>query len=821
VGILRRIVFVTPQLTTFFSQALWYSLQDAASGLGVRLTALLGGPLDRPDRPLPGRRVYDLLDQRNFDGVLLFSGALGTASGPTSVSRLIDALGHLPTVSIGVVQDGVCSVAIDQAGAVAQLVKHLHDDHGHRRFCFVTGHEGQVEAEARRNAFWETVRGLRIPESQIEEFHGDFTRMAGAEAVRALAPRLKPPLALVCSNDLEALGALDECRLLGIEVPEQLAVVGFDDIDLAVFQEPGLTSVRQPFVQQAGRALALLVRLIDGERTLVQEVTPAQVLLRASCGCRPELVMTASNKAELVAELLATQSDATESFRSFLRGWIPEYLTAFESFLETGNSSVLAGQWALYQSRWQSSYERGLPLRPLFSGLENLYSRHPGFGQATRENLWLAGAAEARKGIRSNWASRASFRDIHQVELAIGQIKDWKELAGFPLRDQVRLGVSGVALVKHGNPPALVYYRTSWSGNSTSEEGKPVEYPGLPSVTETLDGPAHRIVVALTTEKTYWGYGVFWIADHETAICDYLAHWFAGALQRIELLERVERQSQSLRVSLEETRRMQEQLIETEKVASLGRLVAGVAHEINTPLGTGITGTSFLLDKLKDVSSHFSSGTLARSGLVQFFSQGREALEGVLRNLMKAGELIQAFKGLGLDHGQGEWKPVELRTLFGDLETLYAQEFSKRGVALRCELPESGTLIYSQASALVQVVGELLENALEHAFPEGFRSAPQILLQVEVLESALRLAVTDNGRGLEEDERRHLFDPLFTTRRTQGHSGLGLHLAFRLVTMTLGGRMTVASERGAGSSFLCLIPKRPPGGTVDDMTFPG
>jgi len=304
---------------------------------------------------------------------------------------------------------------------------------------------------------------------------------------------------------------------------------------------------------------------------------------------------------------------------------------------------------------------------------------------------------------------------------------------------------------------------------------------------------------------------VFWINNQEPVVCDSLANCFAQALHRVELLERIRDQSESLRVSLEATKKMQEQLIETEKVASLGRLVAGVAHEINTPLGTGITGSSFLLEKIKETSTLFAAGSLVKSGLISFFSQGQEALEGVLRNLTKAGELIQAFKGLGLEHGQAEWVPVEIRGLLCDIETLYMEEFAKKKVALRFELPPSETMVYMQSSAFVQVVGELLDNAVEHAFLDGRFESPRVLLQVEVSDSTLRLAVTDNGRGLDIEERRHLFEPLFTTARARGHAGLGLHLAFRLVTATLGGQMSVASEPGAGTCFLCLIPTQPTG----------
>lgn len=794
-------------MTSSFSRTIWYSLQQAAVGLGVRLTAVLGGPIDHPRQSTAARRVYDLLDTRNFDGALLHTAAVSYYSDDASTRRFLDDLAPLPVVSLGVVLDGVTSVAVDQAAAVKDLVRHLHQRHGFRNFAFVCGPVEQMEAQLRQAAFLEALAELGVDLEQVELFPGDYLRSSGAAAVRVLADRGGGPLALVCSNDEAAIGALEAARSLGVSVPSQLAVVGFDDIDLASLQEPSLTTARQPLIRQAGRALSLLVDQIRSGRPPLHEVEPATLCFRESCGCRPERHDPPADKPDLIQRLLATQTNATDGYLLFLSRWIPDYLTAFEYFVETGNSSVIRSQWSLYYTKIHGERERGLSFRLLFLGLETLYGTRPGFTKAYQENIVLAGGAESRKGARIEEGTRNYFFLLHNVETLIGQISDREGLAALPFSSLAALGLAGIALVRFGIPPRMLYFHTEWTEGQGPLGGGPIDYPALlPAAFEALDFPCHRVVVAMTAEGAYLGYAVFWTESQESFVCDFLANQFSGALQRMELLERVRDQHLSLEVSLEETRRMQKQLVETEKVASLGRLVAGVAHEINTPLGTGITGTSFLLDRLGEIRSQFEAGSLARSGLLQFLSQGQEALEGVFRNLMKAGELIQAFKGLGLDHGQGEWRPIQLRVLFGDLAAVYEGELAQRGISLHSEIPTGETLVYSQPSALVQVVGELLENAMDHAFPTGFTASPQVLLQVEVQGDTLRLAVTDNGRGLTAEERRHIFDPLYTTRRPEGHAGLGLHLAFQLISRTLNGQMTVASEPGSGSCFLCLVP---------------
>jgi len=803
-----RIAFVAPLLTTLFARNVWFSLLESANHRGVRLTAVLGGGLELPKSMSPARNVYDLLDASNFDGVLLLTTALATGAA-NPFPEFLSELENLPAVSMGWPLDQIPSVDMDQAAAMRSVVRHLYHDHGIRRFVYVGGPIGDWEASARRDAFLAELSDLGVSLDTVREVAGDYDSGSGVRAVRSLGAESLVNTAMVCSNDETAWGVLEEAKKQGLLVPGQLLVAGFGDRDLSSIQEPSLTTVSLPLAALAEKALDLLVGRIRGRRGPAEVPLKPTPLYRSSCGCRTLLTETVPDKGTLIRSLLPPRDSASSATLEFLGHWLSDYLTAFEYVLTTQNPTALRLQWLQYYSQIRFEHERRLPLSKLFSGLRSIFGKEAGFETAMAENLALSGQAASRRSIETNQETRDFFFQLHQVELAIGQIHDRAGLSQLPFHELAKLGLHGLALVRFGVPPQLLYSVAPWAQDMVDDQDNDIEYPRLlPRRFDAEDSSGHRIVAALHAEQHYLGYVVFWMGETETFVGDFLVHQFASAVHRIELLERVQSQSQVLQESLDESKRIQEQLVETEKVASLGRLVAGVAHEVNTPLGTAITGASYLLDRLAEVRAQFAAGILAKSGLQNFLNQGQEALDGVLRNLMNAGELIQAFKGLGLDHVQAEWRLVDAGTLFGDLSTILRSEFLKRGVTLRAEIPAAGTMLLSQPSALVQVVSELVENAMQHAFTTMDVGPHEVLLQITIDSGALRIAVTDNGRGLTPDERKHIFEPLFTTKRAEGHSGLGLHLAYQLVNHTLKGKMTVASELGSGSCFLCVIPLR-------------
>jgi DNA-binding LacI/PurR family transcriptional regulator len=458
VGKQHRVAFVTPGITTSFERDLWYSLLDAASNRDVRLTAVVAGPLGPFHEP--GQRIHELVDPRNFDGVILSTGALDGMMGSSSLAKLVVRLGPLAMVSLGVPINGLSYVAVDQKSAFVTLTRHLYDNHGFRRFAFVAGRSGHYEAEARKAGFWEVLRERGVDPNQVREFPGQFLRQDGADAVRSLATSLTQPTALVCSSDEQALGALDECAVLGIDVPGKVAVVGFDDFAMSALHDPSLTTAQQPIISAAGRALEILVLRLQGG-PVVREIVEPQVRYRESCGCHPRNeAPPVTDQTSFLMDVVAAQDNATAGFRTFLAEWISDYLTAFEYLLETGNSAVLESQWSRYEAQPKADQEQGPSLQTLHTALETLYSHHPQYADASRKNLLLAGVASRRQVARAEGSARALFSRLHMVESGIGKVNDRAGLAEIPLSAFASLGILGRALVRAGQPQALIYFRS-------------------------------------------------------------------------------------------------------------------------------------------------------------------------------------------------------------------------------------------------------------------------------------------------------------------------------------------------------------------------
>ena len=264
------------------------------------------------------------------------------------------------------------------------------------------------------------------------------------------------------------------------------------------------------------------------------------------------------------------------------------------------------------------------------------------------------------------------------------------------------------------------------------------------------------------------------------------------------LNQTLEEQVHETQRALEQLTVAQDQLVQSEKLASLGGLVAGVAHEINTPVGVGVTAASHLHEEVRAMKRAAATGALTRSQFEAYLNGFEQGSDIILLNLQRAADLIRSFKQVAVDQSSDHKRRVNLKAYIDEVLLSLHPKLKGTGHKLSIDCPP-GIEIETVPGALSQILTNLVMNALTHAFEPG--RPGHMRLGVLQIAGCTEITFSDDGRGIPEEHLPRIFDPFFTTRRGQGGTGLGLHIVFNLVHQTLGGRITVASEPGRGTVF--------------------
>jgi ligand-binding sensor domain-containing protein/signal transduction histidine kinase len=263
------------------------------------------------------------------------------------------------------------------------------------------------------------------------------------------------------------------------------------------------------------------------------------------------------------------------------------------------------------------------------------------------------------------------------------------------------------------------------------------------------------------------------------------------------------RANEDLEQALMRLKLTQSQLVQSEKMASLGSLVAGIAHEINTPVGVGVTAASTLQEWATKLQALHQDGKLTRSELERFVEVCSDSTQILMTNLQRAADLIRSFKQVAVDQSSGERRRFMLKAYIDEILLSLAPRLNRTGHTVTVDCPAELELD-SYPGALAQIVTNLVTNSLLHAFPDGRRGHIGISAREEPGGIVLRYA--DNGIGIPPENLRKIYDPFFTTRRGAGGSGLGMHIVYNLVTQRLGGTIAATSNLGEGTLFEVRFP---------------
>ena len=267
------------------------------------------------------------------------------------------------------------------------------------------------------------------------------------------------------------------------------------------------------------------------------------------------------------------------------------------------------------------------------------------------------------------------------------------------------------------------------------------------------------------------------------------------------------RSNGELKEALDRISTMQGELLRAEKMSALGKLVAGVAHELNTPIGNGLMVASTLKSNAEAMVCELELG-VTRKRMDEFIGSIDQGAEILLHSLGRAAELVGSFKQVAVDQSGTGRREFDLKKTFGEVLATLGPAIRQSGHSVQCDVAD-GIMMDSYPDPLEQSLVNLINNALIHAFPNGAQGQIRIAAH-RLADDWVEVSVADNGVGIPELNLARVFDPFFTTRLGQGGSGLGLHVVYNQITAALRGSVRVESESGGGARFTLRVPRVAP-----------
>jgi signal transduction histidine kinase/DNA-binding LacI/PurR family transcriptional regulator/AraC-like DNA-binding protein/DNA-binding response OmpR family regulator len=812
--------YLTPRIGDNVSQALWSGVVDAARERGAHLICFAGETLRDPEGfPSPANVAYNLASAEVVDGLVSWASSVGGTLEPDKVASFHARYYPLPMVSITLPMEGIPTVSIDSYQGMRDMIAHLIEVHGYRRLSFVRGPESHYYAQERYRAYTDALGAYGISlDPKLVTMPGEFVPATGVEGIRLLLDErnLRPQVdieAVVTVSDLPALGALGELQARKIQVPETMALVGFNDVLEGRFVTPPLTSVRLPFYEQGRRAVEMLLAMLAGDQVPEQVVLPAKLKVRQSCGCwLPSVVQAATDPtppSATEADLFAALSTRRElilramvqAAGSVPKGLGPDWASRlFDPFVAqvTGDPAArgvflqeldkLLRQATLASGQVQGWHDVVSALR-----------RHalPCFGDADAEalrraeDLWgqgrvLIGEAVRRAHGHEMVRRTRQTQTLQQISRALVTTFDVAELADVLARGLPELGIECCYLSLYESPQKpterarliLAYDGTGRIALTPNEPSFPSEQLAPIDLTDQIrpDKPCSLVVEPLHFRNEQIGFALFGVGPGDGTIYEVLRGQISSSLKGALLFD--------------ETRKAQAAAEKADRLKM--RLLANVSHELRTPLNVIIGCTQEALN-----SPVAYDGDLPE-----------ELLNDLVHIHQSAEHQLRVINDL-LDLSRAEINELDLylelldpRPLLKEVFRSMANTDSRSKVTWHLQLPERLPTIQADPVRLRQILLNLLSNASK------FVERGKVILGAEVMAKALHIWVQDTGIGVPIEMQERIFEPFITAghanRRLEG-AGLGLTITRRLLALHRGS-VELESQPGQGSIFHVYLP---------------
>lgn len=645
-------------------------------------------------------RLHETLDFEDLDGIIVYGAGITNRTVPESIHEITQCYPSVPIINAGNIVDDLPSVVFDNRNPFKCFVKHLVEEKGCRRIAFVNGPEDNYDAQERRLGFLEGLSSYGMSLDPELDWPGLFGIGSGSFAVQQfLQKSIEIPDAIVCANDLSAMGVVNELLDQGFKVPEQIKVIGFDDLEYSKQSKVPLSTGRYPIFNMGKVASQEIISWLEGKE-------PKPLI----------------------------EVDTTVVFRK-----------------STGDSGDPRSQISLIADSDRSYFSR----------------------DSNSDRLLISRAINRSESILTILEQISSL--IYDVG---GRKLHYYQFDGESKRLVKRLSMTGDKV------------------DVLDASTKPLPKLNLNNLFQSVGGEGVNWVVSpVGVEEHFFGFLLIEVLPNESDFCEYLANELSKRSENILLT----RDSEDLKA----------QVLKTEQMATLGRLVSGLAHEINTPLGVSLVAASNLADEVGKIRALDNDRKMTKTSFYEFLDSCEETQQILFNSLKRTADLVTSFKKVSVDQQIEELSHVNLGEYLNEVLISLRSEIRHSNVELHTEFEENLTF-KTHAGTWAQVLTNLLLNALIHGFEDGKVNA-QIRLSLSRVNDTVHFVVDDNGIGIPQEKLKFIFDPFFTTRRAKGGTGLGLHIVYNMVTQKLMGQIQVSSCTASestkhGTRFIVTVP---------------
>ena len=679
-------------------------------------------------------------------------------------------------------------VKVDNTLGIHNAFTHLLE-HGHRQIAFIAGHNRRGgDSEERLRAYCDALSAAGLPYDERLVAYGEHRKEGGAAAMRQILAGGAPFSALIASNDLSCLGALETLTAAGRQIPQDVAIIGFDDILDARSLTPPLTTVRHPTFSLGYQAVVTLVdRIHDRCADNLQVVVPPRLIIRQSCGChhpgRPEIKATLLSLAELAHEMAeASLIDARFSSVDDLEAQFASFLNAYVESLRRHNPDLIYDEieraLAWTQARGEDTYIWQSATRAILQRLSTLLVL-----SSTSETAYAASLLDRVRIEISDQIQRQStnallgymerMAQLGQLTAELLAAMNIDQSAEILSRHLPRVGIKNalVALYESEGEEAaaagVVLFGAGLPAGCNGLRFEPREFP----ISEIYppDRPLQLTILPLRVDEETAGFVAFDAPNPE--LCAAIVHNLAAAL----------RTSRLYRDAIE-GRRMAE---EANRLKS--RFLSMVSHELRTPLSLII-------------------------GLSEMSLRGRSIEMRDLEQINASAQHLGRLIGDVLDLASSEAgqlrilrEPLDLADVLGVAAKIGEEMVRDRGLAWQANLPGRGPWVLGDSTRLRQITLNLINNAVK------FTQSGSVRLDVSVADGQAVVSVSDTGMGIPPGELDTVFNEFHRTERAieSGVGGMGLGLAItRQLIKQHGGTIEVRSpgDLGSGSTFVFRLP---------------